>query len=386
MQDKEIKKSPDYLITDYLNGELTSDKTKELIEWIKSDSVNKKFFDECCEIWITSKASSGHQGYIPQVGFWKFKQIIKSVIDMPATSKKIRLLNRVIRYAAVFIIAFSLGGLLFYFTGSFQSVSEEQTFSEFIVPLGSRAQIILNDRTSVFLNAGSKLKYDNRYGINNRIVELEGEGYFKVAKDDDWPFIVETSHLNIVALGTEFNVKAYTVDNTIEATLVTGSIKVEHGTGNTIIETKELKPNQKITYYKEDSRLVDMRVSERDQRKKNVNSVEKQMASDIPKLVAEDINIEPVISWKENRWIFEKQTLEQIAIDLERRFDIQIIFESERLKFYRFSGIILAEPIEQVLEVISLSAPISYRLKGNVVTLKDNENLEMFSKNLYKCN
>ena len=108
--------------------------------------------------------------------------------------------------------------------------------------------------------------------------------------------------------------------------------------------------------------------------------VQKSIA--IPRLVTENVNVEPVISWKENRWIFEKQSLSQIAVELERKFDVQIIFESERLKTFRFTGIIIAEPIEQVLEVMSISAPINFKLKGRVVTLSENKNFEELNKNL----
>ena len=93
--------------------------------------------------------------------------------------------------------------------------------------MGSRAQFSLSDGTTVTLNAGSRLKYDNRFGINDRVVQLEGEGYFKVAKDSKRPFTVKTSHLNVRALGTAFNVKAYSDDKTIETTLVEGSVKIE---------------------------------------------------------------------------------------------------------------------------------------------------------------
>ena len=105
---------------------------------------------------------------------------------------------------------------------------------------------------------------------------------------------------------------------------------------------------------------------------------------EIPRLVTENVNVEPVISWKENRWIFEKQSLSQIAIELERKFDVQILFESEELKTFRFTGIIIAEPIEQVLEVMSISAPINFKLKGRVVTLSENKNFEELNKRLYK--
>jgi len=383
MRAKENKQSPVNLVPGYLNGELTADETSELISWMKLDSANKIYFDECCEIWITSKASLKHPGYNFQSGFWKFKQKIKPGEDLSVASNKINLYKTITRYAAIFIIAFSLSGLLFYFIGRNQSPFQKQSFSELIVPLGSRTQLTLNDRTEVILNAGSRLKYDNRFGIHNRVVQLEGEGYFKVAKDVGWPFIVKTSHLNIMALGTEFNVKAYADDNTIETTLVEGSIKVEPVTDNNISEVKMLKPNQKLTFYKEDSRIIDEATGTKDKIEENINPVQTEKSIKIPRLVTENINVEPVISWKENRWIFEKQSLEQIAIDLERKFNVQIIFESERLKTFRFTGTIIAEPIEQVLEVMSISAPINFKLKGRVVTLSENKNFEQLNKNLY---
>ena len=117
---------------------------------------------------------------------------------------------------------------------------------------------------------------------------------------------------------------------------------------------------------------------------KNGNQpVQPHISISVPRIVTENVNIEPVISWKENRWIFEKQSLFQIAVELERKFDVQINFESERLKTYRFTGTILAEPIEQVLEVMSISAPINFKLKGKVVTLSENKNFENLTKNLY---
>ena len=109
-----------------------------------------------------------------------------------------------------------------------------------------------------------------------------------------------------------------------------------------------------------------------------------QKAIPIPKLVKENVNVDPVISWKDNRWIFENQSLSDIATDLERRFDVKIHFESEQLKNFRFTGIIIAEPIEQVLQVMSISAPISFKLKGKVVTLSENKSVREINKRLYK--
>jgi transmembrane sensor len=383
MQTKENKQPADNLIPDYLKGELADDEIRELIKWIKHDSANKRYFDEYCEIWITAKASLKNPGYNFHEGFWKFKQKIKTDEDLSIGLSKTNLFKTVTRYAAIFIIAFSLSGLLFNHLSKNQIKIPKQSFSELIVPMGSRAQFILSDGTTVILNAGSRLKFDNRFGIDERVVQLEGEGYFKVAKDTTRLFTVKTSYLNVMALGTAFNVKAYSNDKTIETTLVEGSVKIE-GTNDKIrTEVMVLKPNQKLTFFKEDSTMVDETANPNVKTENNKQLLQVQKTLAIPRLVRENVDVEPVISWKENRWIFEKERLSQIAIELERKFDIQIHFESERLKTFRFTGIIVAEPIEQVLEVMSLTAPINFKLKGSVVTLSENKNFEKLNKSLY---
>lgn len=379
----EGKQSADNLISSYLKGELTPQETNELINWIKLDKSNKQYFDECCEIWITAKAALKNPGYNVQKGFWKFKQKIKAGDELHIGPDKPGLFKSILRYAAIFIIAFSISGFLFYYLGRNRVVSPKQSVSELVVPLGSRALFTLPDGTVITLNAGSNLRYDNTFGINDRVVLLEGEAYFKVSKDPAKPFIVRTPYINVTALGTEFNVKAYEADNTVETTLVNGSIKVEPVINESQDEITVLKPNQKLTFYKEESKFVDESARPKKNTEADIQHIQVQNAIPVQRLVTENINVEPVVSWKENRWIFEQQSLSQIAIELERKFDVKINFESENLKTRRFTGTIIAEPIEQVLEVMSLSAPINFKLKGRVVTLSENKNFEELNKNLY---
>jgi len=384
MQTEINKQLADTLIPGYLKGELTTSETRELISWISLSSDNKRYFDEYCEIWVTAKASLRNPGYSFQEGFWKFKQEIKtSAADQPG----VRRLNRsmtILKYAAIFIIAFCSGGFLFYFSGKNPDITTQLTFSELIVPMGSRAQFKLSDGTAITLNAGSTLKYDSRFGVSDRIVELEGEAYFKIAPDKERPFIVKTSHLNVLATGTAFNVKAYSVDKTIETTLVEGSVSIEEVTHEKISQISILKPNQKLTFFKEDSTIVNEMVIKEEKVKNSVQPLPSQKVKEVSRIVTENVNVEPLISWKGSRWIFEKQSLDEIATELERKFDVQIVFESEELKTFRFTGILLAEPIEQVLQVMSVSAPINFKLKGRVVTLSENKNFEEINRRLYK--
>jgi ferric-dicitrate binding protein FerR (iron transport regulator) len=373
----------DNLISGYLESELSEAEIRDLISWIKQDKKNKRYFDECCEVWITTGAVSEYPGYDYQKGFRKFRQVVAVEKTLPVRMNKAEFLKNTLKYAAIFLTGLITGAILFY-RNEKENLSETGSlFSELVVPLGSKAVFSMNDGTVVTLNAGSRLKYDNQFGVADRVVHLEGEGYFKVARDTNNPFIVRTPYLSITALGTEFNVKAYSADSTVEATLVNGKVKVDPFGSIEKHEITILKPSQKLTYYKKTYHLVaeDTERDEKNRDKIKPSVVQKTIAG--PRIVRENVNVEPVVSWKENRWIFEQQTLAQIATDLERKFDVRIVFNSERLKTWRFTGTIIAEPIEQVLEFMSITAPIDFRLKGRVVTLSCNNKSEELSKSLY---
>lgn len=384
MDKNQDKKTHDDLICSYLKNELTAEETNELINWINLDQANKRYFDECSELWIASKSVSGNPGFNAQEGFWKFRQKISAVDNSNLSVRKDKpsLVRTTLKYAAVFILAFTLGSVLFFQIEKKNSTLAGQTINEIVVPLGSKAEFSLSDGTVITLNAGSTIKVDPSFGTRDRIIELEGEGYFKVARDESKPFMVRTPYLNVTALGTEFNIKAYTVDKTIETTLVSGSVKIEPTSKESKGEITILKPSEKLTFFKEDSRSEQVSTSDVKRERNDIKPV-KVHNSAVTRLIKENVNIEPVVSWKENRWIFEQQSLSQIAVDLERIYDVKIVFDSEKLKTYRFTGIILAEPIEQVLEVMSITAPISFNLKGNVVTLSENKDFIDLNKNLY---
>lgn len=384
MENDGYKKSCEDLIYGYLRNELTSEETSRLISWLEQDKNNKQLFDEMSELWITTRAASPNPGFNAREGFNNFRKKIKTTYNQKDNNIKTAWLKTIVRYAAVILLAFSASGALFYFIGRNSAAPAVQSINKLVVPLGSKAWFSLSDGTVVTLNAGSTLNVSQDYGVNNRIVRLDGEGYFNIAKDKDNPFVVQTPFLNIRALGTEFNIKAYSADRTIETTLVSGSLQIEPVKEINQGQITVLKPNQKLTFFKSDSSFTsgsEMKEKEATARFENIKKIRTVPAT---RLVTENVNVDPVTSWKENRWIFEQQSLSQIAIDLERKFDVQIIFDSERLKSYRFTATILAEPIEQVLMALSMAAPVTYKIRGRVVTLSENKDFIEINKDLYK--
>lgn len=108
----------------------------------------------------------------------------------------------------------------------YTQVNEQPAQIVVSIPRGQTYQVTLNDGTEVWLNAGSRLSFPNRFDGNSRVVTLDGEAYFKVARDENRPFVVQTKQIATHVLGTEFNVKAYEGLES-HVTLVKGSVRVE---------------------------------------------------------------------------------------------------------------------------------------------------------------
>ena len=125
------------------------------------------------------------------------------------------------------------------------------------IPRGGEYNLFLADGTRVYLNSMSSLKFPVRFSGKTREVKLTGEAYFEVAKNELLPFTVRTGDLDVVALGTKFNVKAYREEGIIETTLVEGKISIynnrhsdKHRKNNVFLE-----PHQKAVYVKDQQEL-----------------------------------------------------------------------------------------------------------------------------------
>jgi ferric-dicitrate binding protein FerR (iron transport regulator) len=272
-----------------------------------------------------------------------------------------------LRIASVFVFAFILGAVVFQIRNKTTTGQFAAGFNEVVAPLGSKTRMVLSDGTKVWLNAGSKLRYPVNFMQSSRDVYLEGEGYFEVTKNKERKFIVHTSLLNIQVFGTEFNVKAYPEEEIIETTLVNGSVAIENS------ETSKLKlspvflvPNQMARFHKSDESLTITSASGQ----KKIEKIERENLVVIPK-------IDPVVytSWKDARWVIQSETLESLSVKLERKYDVEIEFNDAALKRYKFSGTLADETLEQVLNVIKITAPINYKIENKKVYLTINNSL-----------
>lgn len=218
------------------------------------------------------------------------------------------------------------------------ATAKKNIYNTLEIPRGGEYLLTLADGTKVWMNADSKLKYPISFVEDKRVVYLEGEAYFEVAKDASKPFIVSTASGDISVLGTQFNVKNYAEDKTISTTLVEGSVLFR---GSNKSETI-LAPGQQIIFSPENG------------------------AQELKK-----VNVNNFISWKDNLFQFEELSLEDIMKTLSRWYDVTVSYEKEELKQLQFSGNLdKYSNIESFLKLFEVGAKIEFKVDKKHIHIK----------------
>lgn len=359
------------LLEKYRKQECTTEELLTLWNWL-SDEKNETSAKEF--LLLDLHQFKADQLVIDQPEFQRIYTSIESKIQISQRNqKKVPIRISIIHYmrvAAMILMIFSVGAALSYWY--FQGPNTgKQTFCEVKAPLGARSEIILPDGSHVWLNAGSKIKYLSAFNKTDRDIFLEGEAYFKVAKNKKIPFIVRSGDLNIIAIGTEFNVKAYIDEGIIETTLVEGKVAVKNSDAeNPNSQVVYLTPNQKAVYISKKLSVVSALKTFKDYNPE-ITDPEKGLVYIKPK-----VDTRPVISWKENRLIVQGEEMRSLAIKLERKYNVTILFATENLKDFRFTGTLEDETLTQVLDLIKLTAPIDYTLDGKNVKIYENQKMK----------
>lgn len=266
--------------------------------------------------------------------------------------------------AAIFIVAV---GLISYL--SLGNTKDEKGIAagdanEVSTQPGSKTRIQLPDGSIVWLNAGSKLTYNKDFGKETREVALIGEGFFDVVKNKEKPFIISTSSINIKVLGTAFNVKAYPEDKQTETSLIRGSIEV----------TIKNRPNDKIILSPSEKLVVENSVSVKKEKAVEITK-EVQQPVVMPLVSINKLKYSPVDStvaetqWIENKLVFRDEAFSDLAVQMERWYDVTIEIKDEELNGARLNGIFQSETISQALDALKESIPFKYEKTGNKIII-----------------
>ncbi len=345
------------IIVRVLNGEASPSDKQSLIAWLNESQENRENFKKLESVWNAISIIDKSGDFDHEKAFLKFRQEVDLKLKASRKARVIKITDYILRVAAVAVILLGIGYLILSRDG--EPVTPVIAKCEIISPRGSKTQVILPDNSVVWLNSESKLEYNNEYGIEDREVFLEGEGYFEVKTNPDQVFVVNTSGLRIKALGTTFNVKSYPSENTIETTLIEGKVDLENITSGKPTTLVTLVPNQKVTYYK---------VTEEAGIEERVTGITREDATPAkvkeinPLLSNEEVDVSLVTSWTNNMIFFDHETFQDLAVRLERRFGVNIYFLDDGIKNLEFTGKFSDIIIEQVLAALQFASPFYYKL------------------------
>jgi ferric-dicitrate binding protein FerR (iron transport regulator) len=245
---------------------------------------------------------------------------------------------------------------------------------EVIVPKGQRSQLLLPDGTKVWLNSGTIFKYPSSFMKHGREVYLEGEAFFNVTHNNQ-PFIVHLKdNLFVKVFGTEFNVKSYAEDRTVETTLIKGMVHfVRKDENDQIINEIKLDPKEMVTYEKTFKKMTVTKLIPTTtiaSSKTSVPGTEKSNKMNQVKEVESSSETDISTAWKDNTLAFQDETLEDISIKMERWFGIPLKIQDEELKKERFTGNFMnQESVYQVLDIINRSEPIQYTKQNKTIII-----------------
>ncbi|MDR3694848.1 FecR domain-containing protein [Mucilaginibacter sp.] len=352
------------LIGKKLNSEASPEELRELEEILQNSNPERYPLALLEEIWKNQHQTKS-DGKLEKK--WKaFEDKINAAEEnelIEATFEKRSIRQRIIKLVKIsaWIAAASLVLGLFWFTRDGRTNNSQP--NEIIAPKSGFSKVQLPDGSRVWLNAGSKLAYNVDYGSQFRKVSLSGEAFFDVVKDPQHPFIVTTSTIRIKVLGTEFNVRSYNNDKTSEAALVRGRIEL------TVLKNPEkkiiLKASEKLTIINYENAPD----------KVSAQASSGEVAAEIPLIALSRIHqakqdtLPSEALWLDNILAFDAEDFESIAVKLQRRYDVNIVFKNDAVKRLRFTGRFQNESIDKALKALQSTAYFHYKIDNNQIII-----------------
>ena len=212
--------------------------------------------------------------------------------------------------------------------------SEAVVYNKLDIPRGGEFCLTLSDGTRVWLNSETSIQYPVVFGTKERRVFIQGEAYFEVAKDAKKPFTVQFMSSSVTVLGTSFNIRAYPEEKQSQTTLAEGSVRI-YSPGSSML----LKPGEQA----------------------EVKALSGEM-------VKKEVEVKTFTSWKDGRFVFEQEPLENIMRTLERWYDIRVIFRDEGAKRISLSGNLKRYgDFSQVMKMLQMTGDVRFELHGNDV-------------------
>lgn len=316
------------LIASYLAGETDQTEVHLLEKWVKENNSNRKLFIQQKRAWQLTQSPKNYDGQFDSDKAWNNIESELFGKDESVVESKTINLKPFYRMAAAIAAVVTIGYFIFYLVNS----NGNQT----LIAENSTLTQILEDGTEVTLNRNSTLTFPKEFKENERRVELEGDAFFKVARDIDKPFIIESGEISVEVLGTSFYVNAKPTENKIEVTVETGKVAVYSKEENKI----ELIAGDVGTFNKKTKNLV-----------KDSNS---------------DSNF---LSWKTKRLLFDNTSLDEVFKKIQETYHVNIQVSNTDIHSCQWTASFDNQSLETVLDVLKETFDLKIKQSGEEIII-----------------
>lgn len=380
------------MLANFIMNKQSDQENKELDEWLQSKS-NQSLFDRLSDKNKILKKSFDYDQFEVEKAWDKFEKKLDSIPNTKSTKKPSFNYRTWLAYASVIVLPIALALFVYIEAPKYSDLVTQQTvippgesnaiiyladgrhvnlkndtssiikgkdnllvekednvlkvnadnlktqdlnrMNKIVTPVSGEYQLVLPDGTKVWLNADSYLEFPSKFSSKYRKVIAKGELYFDVASNKDWPFIVESNGMELKVLGTEFNLRSYTDEENIVSTLVEGSVEIRNTKGDALL----LKPGRKATLNR-----TDLKMSE------------------------DKADIKAITAWKNGKFIFEDERIEEIMHYMSRWYEINVFFDSPEVKRKRFSlDIPRYATVNEILDLLEATGEISFEVNNKII-------------------
>ncbi|WP_254151645.1 FecR family protein [Chryseosolibacter indicus] len=321
-----------WLVTKSIKGEITPEEEAELKEILKDSpevqerySVIEKFWKQ--EVYYNQSSDSEEA----------LKKVLAKINERNPVVKTRRL--SFIRIAAAAVVVLAIGiGLYSYTLFSYKPAQLMEKYSG----KGSRSMITLTDGSRVWLNSDSRISYPKTFAGDSREVFLTGEAFFNVAADPEKPFYIHLSDASIKVVGTSFNVKAYSNEEKIQTSVVSGKVafmpKAHHS--QQYLDTLLLTKSDKVTY--------------------------SALSGEIQTEVTNTLDDK---AWINGKLIYKSETLESISRQLERSFGKKVLIKDPKIAKHEFTATFEDSSLNEIMYYLSLTSQFKYTITDSTLVI-----------------
>lgn len=330
------------LLKKFYRNQCSLEEIEQVLNWFQTEE-GELYFTENLDRDMHEYADDDQLFLHPEIPSETILQKIRRSKKRTDTHLKKRVQFWQAKVAVVLLICALLGGLGFVLLNTEKGLSEterEISFRTISTQHDQHRLVSLSDGTQIRLNSNSTVNIPLYFSNDERVVTLNGEAWFDVAKDESRPFHIQAGEASIHVLGTEFNVKMDETSGNVEVAVAEGKVSLN----------KKKETNGRAAILTQNTFAI-------------FNLANRE-------ILIEHTPVENYMSWISGKLYFYNEPLWVVSRYIERLYNVSFRFENESLRQLPLSSNMAREDLTNVLEIISKTLGIDYTLERNTVTWK----------------